>query len=151
MKKTNLFKVLAISLGLFVASCSSDSPSPSVCTVSPTVDAYTFNGSFTGQTLRLLQGNEIYGVLNGGIATAAELDSMFSAGNSFTNAAANGSKNIRSKIGYGTAEGLGNATDAALAQADFDAWLADYANNVVPFLANTADNLGNAGTLDGYQ
>jgi hypothetical protein len=89
--------------------------------------------SFSGQTTRLNQVDEIYSALNSNTYTEAQLDEMFADGAGFMDSTLNGTgKNVRGKTSAGCAAG-NSAT-----QAQFDAQIADFANNVVPAWANDA-------------
>ena len=149
---------------LFFVSCSDDCDD---CTtvnvvdngVAPSTYSFARGGqstvSYSGQTTRLMQANEISKALNSLNVdntprdfTEEELDLMF-AGNSneesggFFNTELNGTtKLIRSK----TSGSANSATNRTI----FDDWIAEFANDVAPNLVNTASP-GVAGMLGGYQ
>ena len=150
----------------FFVSCSDDCEdcAPATVTVidngiSPSTYSFARNGqstvSYSGQTTRLMQANEIYKALNSDNGdgtprdfTEEELDLMF-AGNSseesggFFNAELNGTtKLIRSK----TSGSANTATNRTI----FDDWIAEFVNEVTPNLDQTAE-AGVAGMLGGYQ
>jgi len=97
--------------------------------------------SFSGQTTRLNQVDEIYSALNSDSFTEAQIDKMFADGEGFADTTLNGTgKKVRSKTSAGCAAG-NSAT-----QAQFDEQIADFANNVVPAWSNDA-SAGFAGKL----
>ena len=160
----NLKFLIPIIAVLFFVSCSDDCDD---CTtvnvvdngVAPSTYSFARGGqstvSYSGQTTRLMQANEIYKALNSLNVdntprnfTEEELDLMF-AGNlseesgGFFNTELNGTtKLIRSK----TSGSANNATNRTI----FDDWIAEFANDVAPNLGNTASP-GVAGMLGGYQ
>ncbi len=154
MKKFKILKLLfpVIFLG-FLTSCSDDDTS-SCPTCGPEVPtAYVFERagfntvSYSGQTTRLMQADELYSALNDASSTEAALDLMFGGDSNgsggFANPELNGtSKIIRSK----TSAYANTASNLAV----FDGWLAEFANDVAPSLGGTASP-GVAGMLDGYQ
>jgi hypothetical protein len=149
---------------LFFVSCSDDCDD---CTtvnvvdngVAPSTYSFARGGqstvSYSGQTTRLMQANEIYKALNSDDGdgtprdfTEEELNLMF-AGNSidesggFFNTELNGTtKLIRSK----TSGSAYSATNRTI----FDDWIADFVNEVTPNLGVVASP-GVAGILGGYQ
>ena len=97
--------------------------------------------SFSGQTTRLNQVDEIYLALNSNTYNETQLDEMFADGAGFTDSALNGTgKNVRGKTSASCAAG------SSATQAQFDAQIADFANNVVPAWSNDA-SAGIAGKL----
>ena len=119
----------------------------------PEVYSFERNGASTiayaGQTIRLMQADELYAALNDASSTQFTLDLMFGGDGSgsagFADPALNGtSKIIRSK----TAASILNGSSAV--KAIFDGWLAEFANDVAPNLFGTASP-GVAGMLGGYQ
>ena len=131
---------------LFIISCGSDDDGnlPVEITVP---DNYEFlrdgmsTVSFSGQTTRLNQVDEIYLALNSNTYNETQLDEMFADGAGFTDSALNGTgKNVRGKTSAGCAAG------SSATQAQFDAQIADFANNVVPAWSNDA-SAGIAGKL----
>jgi hypothetical protein len=138
----NYFRLSLLSLIIFFASCDPSNTSdltPPACTVTAPAD-YTFevDGSSTvdypGQTARLAMAEEILTILNGGTADLASLNAMYADGTGFTGAGLDESdKQLRSKTaGYQT------ATVKVYVRAQFDDMLADYVNNVVPNLGQSA-------------
>ena len=144
---TIILKYLFIlSFPLFIISCGSDDDGnlPLEITVP---DNYEFlrdgmsTVSFSGQTTRLNQVDEIYLALNSNTYNETQLDEMFTDGAGFTDSALNGTgKNVRAKTSAGCAAG------SSATQAQFDAQIADFANNVVPAWSNDA-SAGIAGKL----
>ena len=135
-----------LSFPLFIISCGSDDDGnlPVEITVP---DNYEFlrdgmsTVSFSGQTTRLNQVDEIYLALNSNTYNETQLDEMFADGAGFTDSALNGTgKNVRGKTSAGCAAG------SSATQAQFDAQIADFANNVVPAWSNDA-SAGIAGKL----
>ena len=122
--------------------------------VAPNTYEFTRNGSstvsFSGQTTRLSQSDELYGEFNSSTATVESLTLMFagdangSAG--FSDASLNGTtKLIRSKTSASALRG------SAVTQSMFDDWISEYVNDVVPNLATDASE-GQAGLWAGkYQ
>ena len=144
---TTILKYLFILVfPLFIISCGSDDDGnlPVEITVP---DNYEFlrdgmsTVSFSGQTTRLNQVDEIYLALNSNTYNETQLDEMFADGAGFTDSALNGTgKNVRGKTSAGCAAG------SSATQAQFDAQIADFANNVVPAWSNDA-SAGIAGKL----
>ena len=144
---TTILKYLFIlAFPLFIISCGSDDDGnlPVEITVP---DNYEFlrdgmsTVSFSGQTTRLNQVDEIYLALNSNTYNETQLDEMFADGAGFTDSALNGTgKNVRGKTSAGCAAG------SSATQAQFDAQIADFANNVVPAWSNDA-SAGIAGKL----
>ena len=144
---TTILRYLCIiAFPLFIISCGSDDDGnlPIEITVP---DNYEFlrdgmsTVSFSGQTTRLNQVDEIYLALNSNTYNETQLDEMFADGAGFTDSALNGTgKNVRGKTSAGCAAG------SSATQAQFDAQIADFANNVVPAWSNDA-SAGIAGKL----
>ena len=144
---STIFKYLFITaFPLFIISCGSDDDGnlPIEITV-PANYEFLRDGmstvSFSGQTTRLNQVDEIYLALNSNTYNETQLDEMFADGAGFTDSALNGTgKNVRAKTSAGCAAG------SSATQAQFDAQIADFANNVVPAWSNDA-SAGIAGKL----
>ncbi len=150
------FKFLNLILSLvlvgFVFSCSDDDNDSPVTPDAPATYKFERNGvstvSYSGQTTRLKQADELYSALNSATSTEAAMDLMFagdangqSAG--FSDATLNGTtKLIRSK----TSAYANTAANRAI----FDSWIAEFADDVAPNLGGTASP-GVAGDLGGYQ
>lgn len=81
--------------------------------------------SFTGQTTRLNQVNEIGDLLskNDVAPTQADFTNRFNDAKGFTNVSLNGSKNVRSKTASSAGLFKNNLTDAVTIKSDFDAYL----------------------------
>ena len=135
---TTILKYLFIlAFPLFIISCDSNEDDIAIEIIVPTNYDFLRDGvstvSFSGQTTRLKQVDGIYSALNSNTYTEAQLDEMFADGAGFTDSTLNGTgKNVRGKTSAGCAAG-NSAT-----QAQFDAQIADFANNVVPAWANDA-------------
>ena len=135
---TTILKYLFIlAFPLFIISCDSNEDDIAIEIIVPTNYDFLRDGvstvSFSGQTTRLKQVDEIYSALNSNTYTEAQLDEMFADGAGFMDSTLNGTgKNVRGKTSAGCAAG-NSAT-----QAQFDAQIADFANNVVPAWANDA-------------
>ena len=148
MKTKNYLFLLGTSVLLGFSACDTDDDVVPACTVTAPAD-YTFevDGSstvaFGGQTARLSMAEEILTILNGGTADLATLNEMYADGTGFAGAGLDASnKQLRSKTaGYQT------ATVKAYVQAQFDDMLADYVNNVVPNLGQSAA-AGTPGMID---
>jgi hypothetical protein len=130
---------------LFIISCSTDEEDIPIQITVPANYEFLRDGvstvSFSGQTTRLNQVDEIYAALNSDSFTEAQIDKMFADGEGFADATLNGTgKKVRSKTSAGCAAG-NSAT-----QAQFDEQIADFANNVVPAWSNDA-SAGVAGKL----
>lgn len=150
------FKFLNLILSLvlvgFVFSCSDDDNDSPVSPGAPATYKFERNGastvSYSGQTTRLKQADELYSALNSATSTEAAMDLMFAGdGNGqsagFSDATLNGTtKLIRSK----TSAYANTAANRAI----FDSWIAEFADDVAPNLGGTASS-GVAGDLGGYQ
>jgi hypothetical protein len=143
---TTILKYLFIlAFPLFIISCDSDDEEIAIEITVPANYEFLRDGvstvSFSGQTTRLNQVDEIYGALNSDSFTEAQIDGMFADGDGFADTSLNGTgKKVRSKTSAGCAAG-NSAT-----QVQFDAQIADFANNVVPAWSNDA-SAGIAGKL----
>ena len=134
---TILRYLFILAFPLFIISCDSNDEDVAIEIIVPTNYDFLRDGmstvSFSGQTTRLNQVDEIYSALNSNTYTEAQLDEMFADGAGFMDSTLNGTgKNVRGKTSAGCAAG-NSAT-----QAQFDAQIADFANNVVPAWANDA-------------
>ncbi len=130
-----MYKSIFLMLTIFVFSCDSDSDDDGNSLITaPETYEFTRNGassvSFSGQTTRLNQADELYGALNAETdETSLMLMFAGSDGTSagFSNPDLNGtSKLIRSKTAASTLAG------SATTKARFDAMITDFASNVVP-------------------
>jgi hypothetical protein len=139
MKKITLSLFAIASL---LISCSSDDDGPLIITELEAPATYTFarNGettvSYSGQTTRILMGQEFVSALKDPSKTEAELDGMFAhvEGNvDFSDADLNASsKSIRSKVAASSDFFAANTADATAIKNDFDGWIANQVNDVFP-------------------
>jgi hypothetical protein len=140
MKKITLSLFAIASL---LISCSSDDDGPDLIITELEAPAtYTFvrNGettvSYSGQTARILMGQEFVSALKDPSKTEAELDGMFAhvEGNvDFSDADLNASsKSIRSKVAASSDFFAANTADATAIKNDFDGWIANQVNDVFP-------------------
>ena len=140
MKKMTLSLFAIASL---LISCSSDDDGPDLIITELEAPAtYTFarNGettvSYSGQTTRILMGQEFVSALKDPSKTEAQLDGMFAhvEGNAdFSDADLNtSSKSIRSKVAASSDFFAANTTDATAIKNDFDTWIANQVNDVFP-------------------
>ena len=155
--KNLIYKSLILSLALFVYSCDNDdndNDNGGNNIVAPTSYEFSRNGessvSFSGQTTRLTQAEELYAALNSSEATESGLDLMF-------NGDANGSAGFSDTSLNGTTKLIRSKTSAsalcgsAVTQSMFDDWILEYVNDVLPNLATDASE-GQAGLWGGkYQ
>ena len=129
---------MLLSLAIFVFSCDNDdndNDNGGNNIVAPTSYEFSRDGessvSFSGQTTRLTQAEELYAALNSSEATESGLDLMF-------NGDANGSAGFADASLNGTSKIIGSKTAAstlagsATTKQMFDDMIVDYANNVVP-------------------
>lgn len=157
MKKLTL-SLLTIT-ALFT-SCSSDDDNNRVETqvVAPATYSFERNGSatvsYSGQTTRILMGEEFVSALKDPTKSEAQLDGMFAhqEGNAdFSDADLNASnKSIRSKTAASADFFASNTTDASAIKADFDSWIASQVSDVFPnwdtdAVAGTAGKIQEAG------
>ena len=96
--------------------------------------------SFSGQTARLNMSDELYAALNTNTFTKAQMLEMFNDGTGFTGEGLNTSGK---KMGNKTAA---SPLASATVKPQFDAMIADFADNVIPNWATDASN-GQAGVL----
>ena len=119
-------------------------------------DSYSFerNGestvSFSGQTTRLLMGDEILGAFSDVTATVEQIQAMFAHQEGeidFENADLNASdKSISSKTAASVDYFSSNAVDQGLIRADFNGWIAAQVEEVFPNW-NVAAEAGTAGQI----
>ena len=104
--------------------------------------------SFSGQTTRLNQSNELYSALNDNVASLADLNLMFQGDD-------NGSGGFSDETLNGTSKIIGSKTSAstlrgdALTKAQFVQWLTDYTTDIIPNWVSDASE-GNAGQYGNY-
>tara|TARA_Y100000739_G_scaffold196288_1_gene178329 strand:+ start:120 stop:1322 length:1203 start_codon:yes stop_codon:yes gene_type:complete len=142
---------MLISLAIFAFSCDSDNDEGSSTPTIVAPDSYEFTRdgvssvSFSGQTTRLNQAEELYSALNSSSATESGLDLMF-------NGDGNGSAGFADESLNGTSKIIGSKTSSstlagsATTKARFDAMITDFATNVVPNW-NTDASAGTAGAI----
>ena len=142
---------MLISLVIFAFSCDSDNDQGSSTPTIVAPDSYEFTRdgvssvSFSGQTTRLNQAEELYSALNSSSATESGLDLMF-------NGDGNGSAGFADESLNGTSKIIGSKTSSstlagsATTKARFDAMITDFATNVVPNW-NTDASAGTAGAI----
>ena len=136
--KNSILSVLAI-VCLF-SSCSNDDdnfvPNPDV--VAPASYSFLRDGatsvSYSGQTTRILMGEEFISALKDPSKTETQLDGMFTnEGNNFEDDLLNASsKSVRSKIAASNDFYAANSTDASAIKSTFDSWISEQVNNVYP-------------------
>ena len=149
--KNLILKSMLISLAIFTFSCDSDNDEGSSTPAIVAPDSYEFTRdgvssvSFSGQTTRLNQAEELYSALNSSSATESGLDLMF-------NGDGNGSAGFSDESLNGTSKIIGSKTSSstlagsATTKARFDAMITDFATNVVPNW-NTDASAGTAGAI----
>ncbi len=149
--KNLILKSMLISLAIFAFSCDSDNDEGSSTPTIVAPDSYEFTRdgvssvSFSGQTTRLNQAEELYSALNSSSATESGLDLMF-------NGDGNGSAGFADESLNGTSKIIGSKTSSstlagsATTKARFDAMITDFATNVVPNW-NTDASAGTAGAI----
>lgn len=134
----NYFKFLACSLMIItISSCDKDNNNDPII---PNIDApetYSFqrNGestvSYSGQTTRLEQADELYAALNSAESTAAGLDLMFNGSDGSSAGFANELLNGTSKI-IGSKTASSTLAGSATTKERFNQYIADFASNVAP-------------------
>lgn len=159
MKKSSLItKILLLAIVSVTSfSCSNDNDNTTDNIVAPDTYSFDRNGintvSYSGQTTRLFQANELYSALNSTDVSLSTLNLMFNGDNDlsagFTTASLNGTTKI---IGSKTAASA-LARDPAT-KSRFDNMLVEYVSEVVPALnAGNVAASGQAGLAfdSGYQ
>lgn len=174
------FILLTLASGLVFTACDSDDNDPIVATCSDGMQngdetgvdcggsctpcetaienpsSYTFERdgestvSFSGQTTRLLMGDEILGAFGDETTTAERIQAMFAheeGAADFEDANLNASdKSVLSKTAASADFFSANATDQALIRADFDSWIIAQVTEVFPKWGVAAE-AGTAGQL----
>ena len=148
--KNLIFKSMLLSLAIFAFSCDSDSDNNNVNTiVAPDSYEFTRNGessvSFSGQTTRLMQAEELYAALNSNETTETGLDLMFNGDSNGSAGFADASLNGTSKI-IGSKTAASTLAGSATTKARFDNMITDFATNVVPNWGSDA-GVGQAGAI----
>ena len=154
---------MLLSLAIFVFSCDSDDDEGNGgnTIVAPTTYEFTRDGvssvSYSGQTTRLAQSEQLYDALNA-LTTQDDLDLMFNGGSDGNSA---GFAVDPSGIELnGTSKKIGNKTSSstlrgdAILKSQFDTWIIEYANEVAPAVANGDEFVPMTpfpGALGGYQ
>ena len=136
--KNSLLSLLAIVC--FFSSCSNDddSPAPNPDVVAPATYSFLRDGSksvsYSGQSTRIVMGEEFISALKDPSKTEMQLDGMFTnTGNYFEADSLNeSSKSIRSKVAASADFYAANATDASAIKSTFDSWIAEQVNDVYP-------------------
>ena len=134
----NYYKFLACSLMIItISSCDKDNNNDPII---PNIDApetYSFqrNGestvSYSGQTTRLEQADELYAALNSAESTAAGLDLMFNGSDGSSAGFANELLNGTSKI-IGSKTASSTLAGSVTTKERFNQYIADFASNVAP-------------------
>ena len=134
----NYFKFLVFSLIIItISSCDKDNNNDPII---PNIDApetYSFqrNGestvSYSGQTTRLEQADELYAALNSAESTAAGLDLMFNGSDGSSAGFANELLNGTSKI-IGSKTASSTLAGSATTKERFNQYITDFASNVAP-------------------
>ena len=148
--KNLIFKSMFLSLAIFAFSCDSDNDNNDSNTiVAPDSYEFTRNGessvSFSGQTTRLMQAEELYAALNSSEATETGLDLMFNGDSNGSAGFADASLNGTSKI-IGSKTAASTLAGSATTKARFDNMITDFATNVVPNWGSDA-GVGQAGAI----
>ena len=137
MNKNLIFKISIILLVFFSFSCDDDNDNDNGGNniVAPGSYEFTRDGessvSFSGQTTRLNQAEELYNALNSSASSESGLDLMF-------NGDGNGSAGFDNESLNGTSKIIGSKTSAstlagsAVTKQRFDDIITDFATNVVP-------------------
>ena len=119
-----------LSLAIFAFSCDSDNDNNDSNTiVAPDSYEFTRNGessvSFSGQTTRLMQAEELYAALNSSEATETGLDLMFNGDSNGSAGFADASLNGTSKI-IGSKTAASTLAGSATTKARFDDMITDF-------------------------
>ncbi len=145
--------LLALAGTVLISSCDDDDQGPNID--EPDTYAFSRDGastvSFSGQTTRILMGEELVSAMLNFSVTAEELQNMFvnpDGVDPFANADLNAStKSIRSKTAASADYFSANTATAAEIKADFDAWIAAQVAEVYPN-QNTLASAGVAGQIE---
>ncbi|WP_127846500.1 DUF4856 domain-containing protein [Psychroflexus aestuariivivens] len=156
MKKSNLFLSLFFTVALLLTSCSDDDDN---AIITPEVEApqtYSFERdgnstvSYSGQTTRIMMGNELDDALKNTSKTETDLLSMYAhqeGDNDFSDADLNASdKSLRSKTAASRDYFSANTTDAQAIKNQFDNWISAQVIEVFPNW-NTTAAPGQAGQI----
>lgn len=136
--KNQIYKSMLLSFAIFAFSCDNDNNNNDDVVdpiIAPSYYEFTRNGessvSFSGQTTRLTQAEELYAALNSSDATVSTLDLMFNGDGDGSAGFANESLNGTSKI-IGSKTAASTLAGSATTKQMFDDMIVDFANNVVP-------------------
>ena len=136
MKNYLLLLPLAL-ISFTFTSCDDDDDQGSVIPSIQTPDTYSFERnnestvSYSGQTTRLEQADELYAALNSEGSTAAALDLMFNGSDGSSAGFANDLLNGTSKI-IGSKTASSTLAGSATTKERFNQYIADFASNVAP-------------------
>ena len=136
MKNYLLLLPLAL-ISFTFTSCDDDDDNDSVIPSIQTPDTYSFERnnestiSYSGQTTRLEQADELYAALNSEGSTAAALDLMFNGSDGSSAGFANDLLNGTSKI-IGSKTASSTLAGSATTKERFNQYIADFASNVAP-------------------
>ena len=136
MKNYLLLLPLAL-ISFTFTSCDDDDDQDSVIPSIQTPDTYSFERnnestvSYSGQTTRLEQADELYAALNSEGSTAAALDLMFNGSDGSSAGFANDLLNGTSKI-IGSKTASSTLAGSATTKERFNQYIADFASNVAP-------------------
>ena len=149
MKNLSVYRTTIFLITVFILSCESDNNIDTTNIVVPDSYEFTRDGettvSFSGQTTRLNQAEELYSALNSNSATESGLDLMFNGDGNGSAGFADESLNGTSKI-IGSKTASSTLAGSATTKSRFDAMITDFAANVVPNW-NTDASAGTAGAI----
>ncbi|WP_010135864.1 DUF4856 domain-containing protein [Ochrovirga pacifica] len=167
MRISKLTLGMLVGAGVAFTSCSDDDNIKNIINYNKNIEDIDFSGisvpsnyefsrnnettvSYSGQTTRLLQVNEIGDLLTNvsDIPTQEDFTNRFNQATGFNNADLNGSKNVRSKVAASVGLFANNQADADAIKADFDGYL----TNQIAVLESAKNNeakQGEAGIYDG--
>ena len=149
MKNLSVYRTTIFLITVFILSCESDNNIDTTNIVVPDSYEFTRDGettvSFSGQTTRLNQAEELYSALNSNSATESGLDLMFNGDGNGSAGFADESLNGTSKI-IGSKTASSTLAGSATTKSRFDAMITDFSANVVPNW-NTDASAGTAGAI----
>ena len=148
-----IFKNIKLAtLILLMFSCADDDDNSRNDIIVPETYSFERNGistvSYSGQTTRLNQSNELYNALNDNSLTIGDLNKMFQGENGYSAGFSDEKLNGTSKI-IGSKTSASSLRGNALTKAQFVQWLTDYTEKIIPNWADDASN-GNAGQYGNY-
>lgn len=151
---TFISKFLSLVIAVFafsIVSCD-DGDDGAIPVVTPSTYTFERNGestvSYSGQTTRLNQSNELYNALNDNSASLSDLNLMFQGDNGYSAGFSDAKLNGTSKI-IGSKTSASELRGNGLTKAQFVQWLTDYNEDIIPNWAADASN-GNAGQYGNY-